>query len=1313
MNPITAIAFLEGEHPGDITLLVAGQGTYIHIFDLCNSSLLFAHQVFRDQTIHGIKINPQSEGEDGLASHQRRFTCLLWGGRSVTLVTVNVQSFPVLRVEIVRRVQECLLDDWVFDACLSPPSVCSSSLTQPFHQAIVVTDHNRLISLRLSRTSDPSHAFEPIISNLSTGPSAVLYSAHIVWLAEQILVAAGTASGDVLVWDCHLESHEDSPIGAVPGNLIRCFSGHEGSIYGVKIYKLALHPESKRHQFVITSCSDDRTIRIWSMDDELNGQLENEPLDDLDESPRSGFGGLSPHDRGSSKGRCIASVMSHLSRIWDISFPVPSQSSPFLLSFGEDATTRLWRLEKNAIKSIERLQPRALPGHYTLQEEAVLTLHIGKNIWTGKAHLRQDGTCLLSTGGADGRLVTSVLQVTPRRITELTARTGNESIAGALDRMRDTSKDIFGALEGSWTVHRRINSQLQSLPSGDFEGFAKLIPRPPSDPSYNAELLYVEDGQFTTDSGLIMKARRRYVYRYHGMSGSISAWFVKMDETTVDYLFHDLVFSPDSDSERSHNVLRASGSHLCVDDNYEAGYKFDSTGKVLSSWALSYHVKGPSKDYVSDAIYTKARDDAVTVLHDKAVASKDLAKDSFKAYGWLSKKTLLATTGSGRVLLAKLESNSSQSPLPIANALSNVENAVWKSVGQFEELGSHSIICSLPGHLVVMGGIKGTLFIYLSSKNVVFPFVQLPRKIATVSVHKITEPSASSIKEVVIVATCLGLQNAYHISFDPKVVAREHPTSIPHQQTFALPDKFLVTSSGLISNNLLLLGSRHGSFHVYDRARYSSEGVILPIAHKSQVHGNDAVTHVERLPCPDHTTSGIYFLSTGRDGRFAVHCFLEQSRGSYSIETLHGSELPLGPYIEGASFDPITLDLLLWGFRGKEFSVWNYTKQKEVMKVECDGGNRSWAYLPSQDGGDGGSFAWTKISSCHVASQEEASHCVLQSGGHGREIKAMAIRPASDDGVGTLVATGAEDTTIRISKYEEGRNGEFQNLRCLAVLYKHVTGPQVLRWSSDGRYFFSAGGQEEFYAWRVQAVPCMKIGILCIAKCPSVTELADLRITDFDITDDLQTNDKNESQYLISIAYSDSTVRVSFSILINPPHLQADRIIPALALPSSAFNRCPHTPPQWNIHNLLPHCLALPAPRSDLLPPNRQYRRPRRPLASPSFLSPELLPTKPPPPDPILHLPQPHPPIQHQKPPHRPPLLLRPSRPHRRRRQRLRHDPYHHRPLPCAGVPATLLHPAHTSRPRLGHKCHSAARHHQLQLRFRNRSRRSSGFKPE
>ncbi|TFK53697.1 hypothetical protein OE88DRAFT_1272174 [Heliocybe sulcata] len=213
---------------------------------------------------------------------------------------------------------------------------------------------------------------------------------------------------------------------------------------------------------------------------------------------------------------------------------------------------------------------------------------------------------------------------------------------------------VFRSWCGRWKVDRVIRHDMQGGMDGTFDGIAtfylrspSILPKDPSklrprDPAACSqpdgitqdymermndteaglvEYLYHEGGTFTTSTGISFQAHRKYVYRYHPTTDTISAWFVKggafgsaPDQGEIDYWFHDIVLSPQSNSDlglwfyehRDEGGWIAKGDeHLCVRDVYSPVYRFCFQGNEVQEFGIGYDVRGPDKGYVSEAWYAR------------------------------------------------------------------------------------------------------------------------------------------------------------------------------------------------------------------------------------------------------------------------------------------------------------------------------------------------------------------------------------------------------------------------------------------------------------------------------------------------------------------------------------------------------------------------------------------------------------------------------------------------------------------------------------------------------------------------------------
>ena len=369
-----------------------------------------------------------------------------------------------------------------------------------------------------------------------------------------------------------------------------------------------------------------------------------------------------------------------------------------------------------------------------------------------------------------------------------------------------------------------------------------------------------------------------------------------------------------------------------------------------------------------------------------------------------------------------------------------------------------------------------------------------------------------------------------------------------------LPQSFVPTSGcHHLQQSLLVLGSRFGSIAIYDNLVESE----LAVSVFYNIHGMDTITSIMFLhhgQFPENSPAqDLFILTSGRDGTYAVHMIgrTESSDQAWTLQTIHRSSPPVGPNIEGAYLvkDAAgqTQKLVLHGFRSKDFVVWNETEQTEVLAVDCGGAHRSWTYSPLQEDGSGnalygGTFVWTKAGACHVYRKTYEDHCKLQDGGHGREIKALAILPQRTARHGTvsdasvLVATGAEDTTIRLFRVKTSEPGVLEQtdnkkFSCIRTLSKHTTGIHHLEFSPCGSYLISSGGCEELFVWRLHKnVPIVGLGVVLECMLPKTDVDADARITSFRVGKQILTTpgpiDGGSVNFEISASYSNGKVKV-------------------------------------------------------------------------------------------------------------------------------------------------------------------------------------------
>ncbi len=201
-------------------------------------------------------------------------------------------------------------------------------------------------------------------------------------------------------------------------------------------------------------------------------------------------------------------------------------------------------------------------------------------------------------------------------------------------------RTLFHGLEERWRLDRTLNNSAGSESSGVCAGVGLFTPRPPSQVEGSTgqgnstveEMLYQEQGQFQMQSATsgagalpVMTFSRSYVWRMGSSSPgtgipALSLWFTKPGTEQLDYLFHELSMDietlarPKLGQDELRTVVRAHGSHLCVEDQYETDYafalKWDDTSQrdataLLEQWTTLHTVKGPKKTQRIETTFTK------------------------------------------------------------------------------------------------------------------------------------------------------------------------------------------------------------------------------------------------------------------------------------------------------------------------------------------------------------------------------------------------------------------------------------------------------------------------------------------------------------------------------------------------------------------------------------------------------------------------------------------------------------------------------------------------------------------------------------
>lgn len=465
-------------------------------------------------------------------------------------------------------------------------------------------------------------------------------------------------------------------------------------------------------------------------------------------------------------------------------------------------------------------------------------------------------------------------------------------------------------------------------------------------------------------------------------------------------------------------------------------------------------------------------------------------REIISRYDFLGEDHILAVTSLGRLFLGSL-----------GGVLTWEEVNVDKAVDDLKL--TYVLRAAGPG-AAVLGTTAGNIF-----------YFQLPNQLSHVT----------NVSGRIVEISCLSTANQgsrtvdilvhLHGKADSPCLVLDSSTGavLSHDQVTGLDSRFVAVSAARM-DDLLLIGSRHGWLSLL-RKRDNVWRPILDLLTRSR----DAITAIVPLVSKStSTTYSPYFLATSRDGKYRIYK-IERAGSSVRLDLLHETSPPFGPMIEGAWFTcDAAPELVLYGFRSKDFVIWNETRREEVATVECGGAHRTFrlSYSPSDPGRY--RFAFTKTSKLSIYSQAQPASRPLKLGTHGREIRALSSS-------GRYIASGAEDTSIRIWEYcQESGQGQGQGqgyMRYLASMKAHVTGIQRLQWFED-EYLFSSAGNEEFFVWRIRTLDAAYAGLAVVYEgvFADKSPAGDLRIMDFDVSRPISGHD-----ILVTLAFSNSTVK--------------------------------------------------------------------------------------------------------------------------------------------------------------------------------------------
>lgn len=522
------------------------------------------------------------------------------------------------------------------------------------------------------------------------------------------------------------------------------------------------------------------------------------------------------------------------------------------------------------------------------------------------------------------------------------------------------------------------------------------------------------------------------------------------------------------------------------------------------------HLTGQNQSKIPSQAYWSSK--AV----EKAGRSKVQTDDQPKVFAFVSKESFLRISASGVVQIGHIENGENDTQPSI----------VCEPISVVPDLKGFASLSSLPRTgIAIIGSGSGLIRLFDYSSRQLFDLVTVQSRPVTIylfTAHTSQDGGSTLRRRVEFAVTYPNMP--YADLFSVEQVNSE--TTHADRARLLLPVPFAVSSSTLLlDGKYIMFGGKFGGMVLY-KVEYGTDCELIWCDHRA--HGTSLVSFMGTIPKENdfEKSTTDYLMTCGRDGNYSVYMF----ESSFSApRMIHRASLPLGQ-IEGFYFDPTTKHLMFIGFRGTMFVLWNESTQSEIMTFDCGNVHRWWVFQPYEDIPECGVILWNQARSLHAIDIRTSESRIIRVGSHGREIKDLAVFNPPQKNAAPLIASGAEDTALRISTPSTCEtNPMWGSLRSLRVFTTHQTGLQKVSWSNDGRYLFSSAGQEEFFVWRVRLIPVFGLAAIVEARTEPVDKNADPRVTNFDIREIEATSETD--RFLIALVYSNSVVKVGVFVL--------------------------------------------------------------------------------------------------------------------------------------------------------------------------------------
>lgn len=179
------------------------------------------------------------------------------------------------------------------------------------------------------------------------------------------------------------------------------------------------------------------------------------------------------------------------------------------------------------------------------------------------------------------------------------------------------------------------------------------------------------------------------------------------------------------------------------------------------------------------------------------------------------------------------------------------------------------------------------------------------------------------------------IRSLSYVSDDKILVCNNHGKcllvnnkSFDPEKTFIIPQcaERWITSVCYVNDELILIGDRCGSLHLYDI------NIENPISTLKRLHGNLGITNILQN---EEDENSIYFTTSGHDGTLKE---VQMNKSNKKLILFNTSKIPVAWIEKMKKIDNMSF---IFGFNDKHFVVFEKT-EGIVFQFNCGGGHRFW-----------------------------------------------------------------------------------------------------------------------------------------------------------------------------------------------------------------------------------------------------------------------------------------------------------------------------------------------------------------------------------